>query len=42
MTDSPTVVLVHGAFADSSGFASIITELEAAGRTVVAPPNPTT
>jgi len=31
MTDSPTVVLVHGAFADASGFAGIITELEAAG-----------
>jgi pimeloyl-ACP methyl ester carboxylesterase len=40
MTDSPTVVLVHGAFADASGFAGVITELEAAGHTVVAPPNP--
>jgi pimeloyl-ACP methyl ester carboxylesterase len=40
MTDSPTVVLVHGAFADASGFAGIITELEAAGHSVVAPPNP--
>jgi pimeloyl-ACP methyl ester carboxylesterase len=40
MTDSSTVVLVHGAFADASGFAGVITELEAAGLTVVAPPNP--
>ena len=36
----PTVVLVHGAFADASGFAGIIRELESAGVTVVAPPNP--
>ena len=40
MTDLPTVVLVHGAFADASGFAGVITELEAAGHTVIAPPNP--
>jgi pimeloyl-ACP methyl ester carboxylesterase len=40
MTDSPTVVLVHGAFADASGFAGVITELEAARHTVIAPPNP--
>lgn len=36
----PTVVLVHGAFADASGFAGVIRELESAGHTVVAPPNP--
>jgi pimeloyl-ACP methyl ester carboxylesterase len=36
----PTVVLVHGAFADASGFAGVIRELSAAGHTVVAPPNP--
>jgi pimeloyl-ACP methyl ester carboxylesterase len=36
----PTVVLVHGAFADASGFAGVIRELETAGHTVVAPPNP--
>jgi pimeloyl-ACP methyl ester carboxylesterase len=35
-----TVVLVHGAFADASGFAGVIRELQAVGRTVVAPPNP--
>jgi pimeloyl-ACP methyl ester carboxylesterase len=40
MTDSPTVVLVHGAFADASGFGGVIRELEAAGHTVLAPPNP--
>ncbi len=36
----PTIVLVHGAFADASGFAGVIRELESAGHTVVAPPNP--
>lgn len=36
----PTVVLVHGAFADASGFAGIVRELESAGFEVVAPPNP--
>src|SRR5215813_6439640 len=36
----PTVVLVHGAFADASGFAGVIRELERAGHTVLAPPNP--
>jgi pimeloyl-ACP methyl ester carboxylesterase len=42
MSDSlkPTVVLVHGAFADASGFAGVIGELTAAGYPVVAPPNP--
>jgi hypothetical protein len=42
MTDSqqPTVVLVHGAFADSSGFSGIFSELTASGYDVVAPPNP--
>jgi hypothetical protein len=36
----PAVVLVHGAFADASGFAGVIRELESAGHTVLAPPNP--
>ncbi|WP_425839084.1 alpha/beta fold hydrolase [Microbacterium sp. PA5] len=42
MSDSPTptVVLVHGAFADASGWAGIIRELKAADITVVAPANP--
>src|ERR1700756_5121797 len=36
----PTVVLVHGAFADASGFGGVIRELSSAGHEVVAPPNP--
>ena len=36
----PTVVLVHGAFADASGYAGIIRELHSAGVTAIAPPNP--
>ena len=36
----PTVVLIHGAFADASGFSGIIRELATAGYDVVAPPNP--
>ena len=35
-----TVVLVHGAFADASGFGGVIRELSSAGHDVVAPPNP--
>ncbi len=37
---APTVVLVHGAFADASGWAGVITRLQAAGITAVAPANP--
>ncbi|MFF2502065.1 alpha/beta fold hydrolase [Streptomyces sp. NPDC058067] len=37
---SPTVVLVHGAFADASGFARVIPELIARGLDVVAPAVP--
>src|SRR4029077_20853631 len=36
----PTVVLVHGAFADASGFGGVIRELATSGYEVVAPPNP--
>ena len=36
----PTIVLVHGAFADASGFGGVIRELEAAGHTVMAVPVP--
>jgi pimeloyl-ACP methyl ester carboxylesterase len=39
-TGAPTVVLVHGAFADASGWAGVITELQADGTAVVAPANP--
>ena len=37
---TPTIVLVHGGFADASGFAGVIRELQSAGHTVVAAPNP--
>ena len=36
----PTAVLVHGAFADASGFSGVIRELRSIGYTVLAPPNP--
>jgi pimeloyl-ACP methyl ester carboxylesterase len=36
----PTVVFVHGAFADASGFTAVIRELNSAGHAVIAPPNP--
>ncbi|MFI7134349.1 alpha/beta fold hydrolase [Nonomuraea sp. NPDC050153] len=39
-TGKPTVVLVHGAFADASGFNDMIARLQAAGFTVIAPANP--
>jgi pimeloyl-ACP methyl ester carboxylesterase len=39
-SSAPAVVLVHGAFADASGFAGVIRELQAAGLTVSAPPVP--
>jgi pimeloyl-ACP methyl ester carboxylesterase len=38
-TVSPTVVLVHGAFADASGWNGVIERLQAAGVAVTAPPN---
>ncbi|GAQ52913.1 alpha/beta fold hydrolase [Streptomyces acidiscabies] len=36
----PTVVLVHGAFADASGWNAVASRLIRAGHPVVAPPNP--
>src|SRR6202034_1232815 len=36
----PTAVLVHGAFADASGFAGVIRHLQAQGVPVRAPMNP--
>ena len=36
----PTVVLVHGAFADASGFRGLYDELLGEGMTMIAPPNP--
>ncbi|MET7462199.1 alpha/beta hydrolase [Nonomuraea sp. NPDC005501] len=42
MTEStiPTVVLVHGAFADAGSWSGVIAELQGHGVPVVAPPNP--
>jgi pimeloyl-ACP methyl ester carboxylesterase len=37
---TPTVVLVHGAFADASSWNGVIERLQAKGLTVTAPPNP--
>lgn len=39
-TPTPTVLLVHGAFADSSSWADVVERLQAAGVPVVAVPNP--
>src|SRR5690349_10754386 len=36
----PTVVLVHGAFADASGFGAVTDRLQDRGYTVIAPANP--
>lgn len=38
--ESPTVVLVHGAFADGSSWNGVIERLQAEGVTVIAPANP--
>ena len=39
-TNTPTVVLVHGAFADGSSWNGVIERLQAAGLEVMAPANP--
>lgn len=39
-SEKPTVVLVHGAFADAGGWNGVIERLQADGFKVVAPPNP--
>ena len=39
-SDVPTVVLVHGAFTDASSWGGVIVELQCAGISVLAPPNP--
>ncbi|RMI28934.1 alpha/beta fold hydrolase [Nocardia stercoris] len=36
----PTIVLVHGAWADAAGWTPVVTELQQAGFRVEAPPNP--
>jgi pimeloyl-ACP methyl ester carboxylesterase len=38
-TPKPTIVLVHGAWADASSFDAVIAKLQAAGYAVFAPPN---
>ncbi|WP_460062702.1 alpha/beta fold hydrolase [Streptomyces sp. YKOK-I1] len=40
MSTTPTVVLVHGAFADATSWSGVITELQGHGIPVIAPPNP--
>ncbi|HEY8980827.1 MAG TPA: alpha/beta hydrolase [Streptomyces sp.] len=40
VSGKPTIVLVHGAFADSSGFNPVTKRLVADGYTVIAAPNP--
>ncbi|MER5946625.1 alpha/beta hydrolase [Streptomyces sp. NPDC001904] len=37
---TPTVVLVHGAFADAASWSGVIAELQSDGIPVIAPPNP--
>src|SRR6185437_12703191 len=37
---SPTIVLVHGAFADASSWRPVFDRLDGDGHTVLAPPNP--
>ena len=37
---APTIVLVHGAFADASGFRGLYDELRGEEATMIAPPNP--
>jgi pimeloyl-ACP methyl ester carboxylesterase len=39
-TAKPTVVLVHGAFADSSSWLDVVTRLQSKGYDVIAPSNP--
>ncbi|MGW0581961.1 alpha/beta fold hydrolase, partial [Streptomyces sp. NPDC002920] len=39
-TTTPTVVLVHGAFADAASWSGVIAELQGHGIPVIAPPNP--
>lgn len=38
--DKPTIVFVHGAFADASGFAKVTGRLQDRGYTVISPANP--
>ncbi|MGV9557801.1 alpha/beta fold hydrolase [Streptomyces sp. NPDC003401] len=40
MSTAPTVLLVHGAFADAAGWSGVVAELQHDGIPVIAPPNP--
>ena len=40
MSEAPTVVLVHGAFAESSSWSGVIAALQAKGVSAIATPNP--
>ncbi|MDX3310075.1 alpha/beta fold hydrolase [Streptomyces sp. NPDC054884] len=40
MTTTPTVVLIHGAFADAASWSGVISELQGRDIPVIAPPNP--
>jgi len=40
MTNTPTAVLVHGAFADAGSWSGVVAELQKQGIPVLAPPNP--
>ena len=40
MSESPTVVLVHGAFAESSSWSGVLAHLQAKGVAAIATPNP--
>ncbi|MFE7853156.1 alpha/beta fold hydrolase [Streptomyces sp. NPDC057403] len=40
MTTTPTVLLVHGAFADAGSWSGVVAELQKHGIPVIAPPNP--
>ncbi|HEY2192941.1 MAG TPA: alpha/beta hydrolase [Actinomycetospora sp.] len=42
MTEHPTVVLVHGAFADGSSWSAVVADLQAKGYDVIAPQCPLT
>ncbi|MEU6589660.1 alpha/beta hydrolase [Streptomyces sp. NPDC046881] len=39
-TSTPTVVLIHGAFADAASWSGVVEELQGDGIPVIAPPNP--
>jgi pimeloyl-ACP methyl ester carboxylesterase len=42
MTEQPTILLIHGAFADGSSWSTVVADLQAKGYTVTAPQFPLT